>query len=362
MVKDYTYYKPEFDEIIRRFEGFYDAVSEGKTGNFIFRGLLDSDIAIYNNLKLDSYDFESDKGMEKYIQDLAVETEKVYDARRGLIDDILPNVALILGIGDYSAFVDGDIVFSPDTSWSQPVLENLKDWESLKDMEKPKWYGKFLDLTERALKIAQPAGIPYMRGFFSPLDLAHALRGGEIYMDFYDDPNTTHDFLDFCADKTIEFAEDIKNLVYKYLGDSKYGTWFFDGYINMSEDIACMISADLYREFGSPHTQKVIDHFGRGLLHCHSRALYIVPELCRLKNVKNIWIASDPNQPRPIDLLKELINQASNVCLSIDVDSFEDISKNIDVAKEGNIAFCIPVSSVEEGNRITDFIRSHSKI
>ncbi len=59
-----------------------------------------------------------------------------------------------------------------------------------------------------------------------------------------------------------------------------------------------------------PHTQKVIDHFGRGLLHCHSRALYLVPEISALDKAVNIWVATDPNETRPIDVLKTLIAQA----------------------------------------------------
>ncbi len=66
----------------------------------------------------------------------------------------------------------------------------------------------------------------------------------------------------------------------------------------------------------------MIDHFGRGLLHCHSRALYLVPEISALNNAVNIWVATDPNETRPpIDVLETLIPQADGVGLSLDIES-----------------------------------------
>ena len=359
MFKNAYYYKPNFKEVIERFEKFYDSVDSGSTGNFVYRALLDSDLELYKNIKLNTYDFNND--IDRYISDLVRETEKTYDIRRNVYDDILPNISPVLGIGDYSAFVAGDIIFSEDTSWSQPVLTHLEDWRELQEIGTSKWYKKFMLISQKLIEQVKGTDIPFMRGFFSPLDLAHALRGESIYTDFYDNPNEVHEFLDFLADITIKFADNLKSMVYKYLGESKYSVWFFKDSINMSEDISCMISPELYREFEAPYTQKVIDHFGSGLLHCHSRALYLVPELCRLKGVKNIWIATDPNTTEPISILKDLIKQSNNVCLSIDCSSFETVINNIEIAKGGNIAFCTPVININEANRNTEFIRKHSK-
>jgi len=362
MQKELEYYKKNAHEVFNRFDMFYGAVDKGETGNFVFRALLDSDIELYRNIKLNSYDFTDKAEIDRYVDDVIFYTEKAYEARREVLDDTLPVISPILGIGDYSAFVAGDIVFSEDTSWSQPVLENLEDWRNLEEVGTSVWYARFMNICEKLMKKVQHNGIPFMRGFFSPLDLAQALRGDALYTDFYDNPDEVHRLLDFCADATIKFAEDIMAMAEEYLVATPYGTYFMKNSINMSEDIACMISPEMYREFEAPYTQKVINHFGNGFLHCHSRALYLVPELCRLKNVKNIWIATDPNQPKPIEVLEELIEKSNNVCLSIDCDTIESVVRNIDIAKSGNVAFCIPAGSVEEANRFTDIIRKHSKI
>ena len=178
------------------------------------------------------------------------------------------------------------------------------------------------------------------------------LRGAEIYYDFYDEPVKIHELLDYCADATIMFATDIYNLVDKYYKDTKYGTWYTKNMINMSEDIACMISGDTYREFCRPHTQKVIDYFGIGYMHCHSRAMYLVKEICSMQNVVHLWLATDPNQPRPFEHLQELIKDANGSVLAIDCENFQEIEDNFKIMKKGNFSICLPVKSIEEGIKL----------
>jgi hypothetical protein len=196
-----------------------------------------------------------------------------------------------------------------------------------------------------------------MRGFFSPMDLAHSLRGEDLYYDMYDDPELLHEFLDYCAYATIHFAEDIYALVRRYRTGSPYGCWYVDGKINMSEDIACMISGDAYREFCAPHTQKVIDHFGVGYMHCHSRAMYLVKEICNLRSVAHLWLASDPNQPRPIDNIPAIVADANGVSVAIDCESWEEFSSRFEAMNKGNFSVCLPVASVEEALRVTEQYR-----
>ena len=101
---------------------------------------------------------------------------------------MVPSLSPVLGIGDYSAFVAGDIAFQPDTSWSKPVLDRVDGYKDLPALGTAPWYGRFLRICEKLLQRFAGTEIPFMRGFFSPLDLANALRGDAIYLDFYDDP------------------------------------------------------------------------------------------------------------------------------------------------------------------------------
>ena len=104
-----------------------------------------------------------------------------------------------------------------------------------------------------------------------------------------------------------------------------------------------MISPDLYREFCAPHTQRLIDEFGKGYMHCHSRAMYLVKEICSLKNVATLWLASDPNQPRPMDHIPGISEDAQSVCVAIDAASFEETAIHAEELKRGNFTVTIAV-------------------
>ncbi len=322
-------------------------------GCVTFRALPPSDVKQYEQIDLTAYRYGENEELDRYSADWLALLEGSMRERRMVDDNFIPNVSPMLGIGDYSAFVAGDIYFSKDTSWSKPVLEEIDAWKDLPPIGTAPWYGRFLRVCENLMRAAAPAGIPFMRGFFSPLDLGAALRGQDIYYDFYDEPEKLHELLDYCADCTIYLANELKTLCGNYLGDTPYGMFYQDG-INMSEDIACMISAELYRKFCAPHTQRVIDAFGKGYLHCHSRAMYLVREICALDNVATLWLATDPNQPKPIEHIEELVKEANCVCLNIDCEDFSQIEENAAALRKGNFSVCLPVQSTEEAAALTE--------
>lgn len=346
--------KPDVQRTIQRLNAQYDSAYQHKGGHVTLRVLPPSDVTIYEHLDLTTFDFTSDAGIDRYIDALSRELDASFRARRALDDNMVPSLSPVLGIGDYSAFVAGDIAFQPDTSWSKPVLDRVDGYKDLPALGTAPWYGRFLRICEKLLQRFAGTEIPFMRGFFSPLDLANALRGDAIYLDFYDDPEALHGLLDYCATAIITFAEDIYALARRYLGGTPYGMWWLEGNINMSEDIACMISGDLYREFCVPHTQRVINHFGRGYMHCHSRAMYLVREICAMDKVVHLWLATDPNQPRPMDHIPQLVKDARGSCLAIDCQNFSEIEAHYMELKQGNFSICLPVRDMNEARQMVE--------
>ena len=352
--RELDYYKPDIEKTVNLMEKTYSDALVHRAGNVTIRTLPECDVEHYSRLDLTKYNFRDD--IDRYAEDLCTLMKESFEKRRSVDDNMIPFLSPVLGIGDYSAFVDGDIEFHTDTSWSKSVLKEIKDFEKLPDLGSSFWYGNFLKICEAILRLSSGSGIPFMKGFFSPLDLAASLRGEAIYTDFYESPEELHELLDFCATATIRFAEDVYSLARSYLASSRYGMWLIEGCIYMSEDIACMISPKLYRKFCMPYTQRVIDHFGVGHMHCHSRALYLVKEICSLNNVASLWIATDPNQPRPIDNIYSLVENSNGVCLAIDCNTFREIEANIEAMKRGNVSICLPVQSVAEAEKaVSDF-------
>lgn len=346
--------KPCLRRIVAEMEKTYADALLHKGGNVTFRALPPSDVAPY--LDLTAYNFDDD--IDRYVDDLLLGHERMAEARKDIDDNYIPQLNINLGIADYSAFVAGDISFQKDTSWARPALASLDAWRDLPPLGTAKWHRKYMEILERVLERTEDTGIPFARGFYSPMDLAAALLGPEIFTAFYDEPGKLHDFLDFCADATVRFASGIYAAIRRHRRDAVYGTLFIDGVVNMSEDISSMLSPALYKEFCAPHTQKVIDAFGAGHMHCHSCAMYLVGQICALDRVANLWVATDPNKARPFDHLQEMIEDANGTCLAIDCDSFDEIEQNIDLLRKGNFSVCLPVKTMEEARRTAQRFRS----
>ncbi|HNZ62975.1 MAG TPA: hypothetical protein PKH23_01395 [Bacillota bacterium] len=351
-IRPIEYYKPTVASTVARQRDTWEAARRREGGHVTFRALLPSDVSMYDEIDLTSFNFEDD--IDAYCDLWAELLFRSMNARIGVEDNYIPYLSPMLGIGDYSAFVAGDIVFQRDTSWSAPQLANVGDYVNLPPLGTSVWYGKLLAICENLIRMCARGGFPFLRGFFSPCDLAASLRGDQIYYDFYDDPDGLRGLLDYCADAIIYLAKDIYALCDQYLSGTAFGRLYTSGVINMSEDISCMISGRLYREFCAPATQKVINAFGSGHMHSHSRAMYLVREICALDHVTHLWLATDPNQPRPIEHLGELVRDARGTCLAIDCESFGEIEQNRELLKRGNFSICLPVKDRHEAMELNE--------
>lgn len=345
-IKSIEYYKPNIENTYGNLKKTYEDALQHRGGNVSIRTMPPCDQAMPLNLL--KYNFEEESGIDRYVEDLIAVSLKEMEARREIDDNYYPTLTTKLGIADFSTFVTGEITFSEDTSWSTSSLKSIEDFRKLPPIGTAKWYKRYLLILEKLLDHIKGTGLAVNRGYFSPLDLAESLRGSQIYTDLYDEPEVMHEFLDYCADCITCFAKDVSRLIHDYADGNKYMTFYVDHIINMSEDIACMISADMYAEFCAPHTQKVIDSFGMGHLHFHSRAMYLLKEIAGLHNVANIWLATDPNQMRPIEHIDSMLPDANGVCMAIDCLTFDEIYENIEILKNGNFSICLPCTSIEQ--------------
>jgi hypothetical protein len=83
-----------------------------------------------------------------------------------------------------------------------------------------------------------------------------------------------------------------------------------------------------------------------------------VKEICALNHVASLWLATDPNQPRPIEHVEELVKDAKGVSISLDCDRFVEIAANIGALRKGNFSVCLPVRDVSEGIRLAQAFKT----
>jgi hypothetical protein len=192
--------------------------------------------------------------------------------------------------------------------------------------------------------------------------MANALRGNQLFYDFYDDPDKVHELLNISADAIIWLEKELRNLVKPVLGGTVSGSmWFPGGAPYMSEDATDLCSADIYRKFGRAYTQKVIDALGGAYIHHHMKGAHVHSEIAKLNNLKTLEISWDPNCPKPIENLEKIYGWNGDLPLMTRC-TVEEVYEHIEEIKLGRMVLMLNVTNLEEARDVTKFIRKHSKI
>jgi len=360
--KDITYYKPDLEICINRVRRFFQAAPGAP------RALLYTfpSVMVLKGPRLNEYDFTRETELYRYLNDYLSFQAQLMEIRRGLEDDWVPSVGPYLGIGEYSAFVAGEIEFGPDTSWTKPVLLDKASLQNLRLDPSNPWFIRLTQATRYIIERISPSRIPFGRGYYSPLDLAWALRGEEIYMDFYLDPLWVHELLKFCTEAIIWFASAQNEVIFASNWQHDLSFWHCaPDRIAISEDISSLCSARHYREFGAPYTQKLFQAFGKGDIHCHSAGAHVIPEFLALERVRQIQIVADPNQTRPVKILETLIanypqvisRDARSPVLAVDA-SLEEIKDYFDLSKSARIVFSVVTENADEAREVIKMFRA----
>lgn len=366
MFRDITYYQPDVEACMARVRGFFDGVAGNSSACPSALIITFPAVLSLPGPVLCDYDFEND--IDSYLDDFIEYQAQLIEVRRGLADDWIPSVVPYMGIGEFSAFVAGEIEFGRDTSWVHPVLRDYSDLDRLTLDPSNKWFVRLNYATRYIMERISKARIPLGRGYYSPLDLAWALRGGDIYTDFYESPEWVHKLLSFAADATTWFARAQADIIASPEFHHELAQWYCSPTrIAVSEDISSLCSPAHYGEFAAPYTQKVFDSFGIGEVHCHAAGPHVLPELLKLRNVRQIQIVADPNQRRPVEILAELISNRPELfgtgrdrpVMAIDA-SADEIEEHYDLCKFTRLVFSVVTETAEQANDAIRVFRAKS--
>lgn len=356
---DILTYKPTLHEVIDRYQGLYAAKGPGHLCTFIVAPYTGEPM---ETKPLTEVDWASYDSIDAYLDLTLRNAHRGWQDAIPIADDNIPCGALYIGIGEYSAYVAGEVTFAEDTSWSTPVLERWEDLDSLELSEDNRWYRILAHTIQYLVAHCRPLGIPVVRGYYAPLDLAHALRGPVLFTDLVDAPQQVHRLMDFCATATIWVAERIQAIIGQSYGGQVAGAWLPPGTVCMSEDIACLISPRAYATFARPYTQRVIDHFGHGQIHTHSLGHHVIPEISKLNNLMGIQVAEDPNTKHTFEHIDALLERCTTVPLTVSCTLEELRARVADLSRRTNIILCPTLDNRGQVDEALSLIRSHSRI
>ncbi len=311
---------------------------------------------------LRQYGFPDRAEVVRYVEAYIANRECFLRGRLAVRDDYVPDISVHYGIGIHSAYVAGCPVFGEDTSWSHPVIQSWDDLDGLALSEDNPWFQVVRQTAELfAERMGGQAGIATFY-HFSPLDMANALRGNQLFLDLVDAPDQVARLLDFCTGAVIWLEERLWPIVGDLCGGAPlWGSWLPGHGLMMSEDVANLCRATYYPRWARPWTQRVIDRFDGAFIHNHSLGLHDQPEIARLHGLRVLQISEDPRQPRPVEHLPHLIAQCGLLPLQISCRP-EEVERAVEMARRGRVILQTYASSVDAANEIVAYVRNHSSI
>jgi hypothetical protein len=295
--------------------------------------------------------------------------EHNFRLRRNIDDDCIPVARVSFGSAAFGAFLGADITFDLGIGWAYPFIEDYQQVENLNYDPQNEWILRQQSaceyFVEKALGLFPLCEMETIDG----LNLVEALRGSLAYTDVYDYPDGVHHLLKFSSDFNIRFIEMQRellspNLYYQDGVFSMFWNWLPGKAPWMSVDAYGNCSRAVFREFGAPYLQRMIDHFDGGWMHLHSHATHLLPEIVKLKKVLGIGIIDDLNATGSFDQLSSVRPITGDIPLQIDCSCAELENAMNNKTLPGGVMYLVRegVRTVDQANRLMDRVRGYRSV
>lgn len=350
-------YRPDIDLVIARYRQLYATIEPGAILIHVF---VPPDGAVPYDLR--DYRLPDPDENARFIDRYIANRECFLRGRLGVLDDYVPDIFIHHGIGIHSAYVAGDIQFGPDTSWSQPVIYDWSDLEHISFSPDNPWFQVLRQTAQiYAQRLGGQAGIATFY-HFSPLDMANALRGNDLFLDLFDAPRQVERLLDLCTEAIIALEDELWPIVGDLAGGAPlWGSWLPGHCLMMSEDVANLCKPSDYPRWAAPWTQRVIDRYDGAFIHNHALGMHDQPYIAKLRNLYVLQISEDPNRDRPIDYLQQLIATTGGMTLQIYCRA-DEIERAVAMSQRGRVILQTSAPDVPTANEIVAYVRGHSRI
>jgi len=267
-----------------------------------------------------------------YLKNLRSQYEKLY----AMDYDAVPTPEVYFGIGAVTAAMSGEPVqFMSDTSWCEP---NYSDWDFLEkfSFDPDNVWIRFHTMVLQDM-INKWEGdyclLPYLHR--SPLDAANGLRGNDLFMDLYDDPDCASKLIMKCADWSIACERHLKEAT-NWPKELPRGAWVIalpDDCVFVNGDPVDLVNTQHQAEFDRPSTGKLFTQTGGGFFHHHALGLRQAENVAQTKGLVVQDILNDPGITPVITQMiqnEEIAQKIIHASLKAPVRIWCDFANNIE--------------------------------
>jgi hypothetical protein len=308
---------------------------------------------------LNQWNFHLD--LKEYLDAHIQSLEQYWMNRMGVDDDLIPAISPWFGIAEHSAFVGGEVDFSSESSWHHPIIKKWSDLDRLQLREDSIWLRRVVDGMIYLKEQSNERYAVRLRGADGPMDIANALRGNDLFTDFFDYPEEVKRLMEFCS-KAVEWTMSRQM---KAIGPLEGGYLTgFDVWLpgksmgHLSEDAAALCSPSIYEVFGLPYTKSLCASYDNVLMHVHSKGKHCLKLIASIPEITCIEISSDPKSPRAIEIYKAMADQLKDKVVVVALTK-EELKENVEFLKSVKTIIRYVAEDVDDARNTVQYVRHH---
>ncbi len=345
------------NNVVKRSKAFYVAT---KPGHFLINAIVSVETPNIPPL----YDFDLDHQLTEWLDYKLEAARQVWQVKAGLDDDAIPRICPQFGIAEHSAWLGMDVLLQKDTCLSIPSLKSPEYLDRLQLSEETKWF-QYMKKGYNYLRSKKDGSfVLSIRGTMAPMDLANALLGDNLFMDFILQSDFVHRLMKFLVDAIDWYyrhlrtwADDIDGGNVQYIGSG----WMDKKIIgHLSNDAALLCSPEIYDEFAFPYESELIKKFSAVFYHVHNEKMHFIPKLAQLPGLKLLEVSNDPKTPGTLEDLDRIFAETGSANLMLSGTS-DQVRACIDQLKERNVFLQVTCQDRKDAEDIVSFVRSHSR-
>lgn len=342
--------------VISRTKAFYRA-TEG--GHF----LVNVNVATKNYPPMPLYDYDPATRLTEWLDGLLAWYQTKWQSKTGIEDDSVPCICPRFGIAEHSAWLGMKVIAQEATNLPVPILKSLDEIDKLTLSEKTNWFGYMKNSYEYLRSKNNGTFVLSIRGTMSPMDMANAVRGNEIFVEVLTEPKKVHQLMKFLTEAIRWYFNHLRSWADEICGGYFLdfgGIWLKDPIGHLSNDMAMLCSTEIYKQFGYPYEAELVKDYKSVLYHVHNEKLHFIPQLVKLPNLALLEIAQDPKTNNSLEDLSRIFRNTGNVNLLLSGNS-DQVRTNIEQLKARNVFLFVQCNDRADAEDIVSFTRSHSK-
>jgi hypothetical protein len=345
------------DAVVRRSRAFYRAA---EPGHFLIHTTVPAETPDIPPLR----NFDLDNQLAEWLDSKLAAARAGWRAKAGLDDDAIPSICPRFGIAEHSAWLGMEAVLQTDTCLPVPSLKSAQDLEGHRLSRQTKWFRYMKKGYDYLRSKKDGTFVLSVRGTMTPMDLANAWRGNELFLDIMLRPDFVHRMMRFLVEAVTWYYRQLSSWADYVKGGHVFalgGAWMEKNVIgHLSNDAAMLCSPQVYEEFGFPYEVELAKEFVGVFYHVHNEKVHFVPQVAQLPGLRLLEVTNDPKTPGALDDLDRIFAATSSANLMLR-GTADEVRASIDRLTERNVFLQVSCRDRTEAQDIIAFVRDRSR-